>query len=125
MRAAFFLIALTASTPCLAAGPALLDVHLSNFRYTPRAVTLEHGQNYVLRLTNDAKGAHNFTAAAFFADAVVDPSDRGLIKDGSIEVPARQVREIHFAAPHAGNYPVKCSHTLHKTFGMSGQIVVR
>ena len=26
--------------------------------------------------------------------------------------------------PRAGRYPLKCGHTLHKTFGMSGQILV-
>lgn len=129
MRGAFFLIALGASGACFAASPVasptVIDVHLSNFRYSPRAVTLRQGQGYVLRLTNDAKGGHDFTARAFLAAAVVDPKDRGLIEDGSIEVPSGQAREIHFAAPRAGSYPVKCSHTLHKALGMSGQIVVR
>jgi len=31
---------------------------------------------------------------------------------------------VHFTAPKAGTYPVKCTHTLHAGFGMTGKIIV-
>jgi len=49
--------------------------------------------------------------------------DAALIKDGIIEVAKHQTRDIALV-PVAGRYPVKCSHFLHKGFGMTGQIVV-
>jgi uncharacterized cupredoxin-like copper-binding protein len=52
--------------------------------------------------------------------------DRGLTAEGEVEVPPGQVREIHLTAPAAaGSYKLKCSHSFHKMFGMSGSIVVR
>lgn len=125
MRAALTIFFLAAAFPASASSPPVIDVHLSNFHFTPQAITLEHGRDYVLRLTNDARGGHDFTAPEFLAAAVIDPADRKWVEDGEIEVPAHQTREIHFTAPRAGSYSLKCSHAFHKAFGMKGLIVVR
>lgn len=118
------LLALAASA-ALAQTPALVQVQLANFRFTPKSIALNHGQAYVLRLANVADGGHDFTAKEFFAAAEVAPGDRSLVQEGVVEVPAGQVREIHLTAPAAGSYKLKCSHSFHKTFGMSGTIIVR
>ncbi len=118
------LLALAASA-AVAQTPALIQVQLANFSFTPKSIALNHGQAYVLRLANVADGGHDFTAKEFFAAAEVAPSDRSLIQEGVVEVPAGQVREIHLTAPAAGSYKLKCSHSFHKTFGMSGTIIVR
>ncbi|HMI39698.1 MAG TPA: cupredoxin domain-containing protein [Sphingomicrobium sp.] len=118
------LLALTASS-AMAQETATIPVQLSNFKFTPNQIVLEHGQPYVLRLTNAASGGHNFDAQSFFASATVAPADRALIKGGTIEVPAGQVREIHLVANAPGQYDLKCSHFLHAGFGMKGTIVVR
>ena len=57
--------------------------------------------------------------------AKVAAEDRQLVAEGEVEVPPGQVREIHLTAPAAGSYNLKCSHSFHKLFGMSGKIVVR
>jgi uncharacterized cupredoxin-like copper-binding protein len=105
--------------------PAIVQVQLANFSFSPKTVVFDHGRSYVLRLANVADGGHDFTAEEFFAAASVAPDDRRWIQEGKVEVPAGQVRDIHLTAPAAGSYKLKCSHSFHKMFGMSGEIVVR
>lgn len=119
---AALLIAPTAST---SQSPATVEVHLSNFRFTPKPIQLEHGRPYVLRLVNDSGGGHNFAAPAFFASAAIAPADRARLRNGKVEVPARQIREIRLVAPGAGSYPLKCTHFMHGAFGMKSAIIVR
>ena len=116
---------LAIGAPSAAQAPPVIDVHLSNFRFTPSTIILDHGRPYVLRLINDANGGHDFTAPAFLAAAGVAAGDRALVVEGEIEVPPHQIRMVHFTAPGAGSYPVKCSHAFHKAFGMKGRIVSR
>jgi uncharacterized cupredoxin-like copper-binding protein len=118
------LIALAASS-AHAQVTATVPVTLSNFRFTPNQIVLQHGQPYVLRLTNAASGGHSFAAGPFFAGSSVSAADRPLIKNGVVEVPAGQVREIHLLAPGPGRYDLKCSHFLHASFGMKGNIIVQ
>jgi len=128
MRIASFIIlplALMASSSVSGQAPALVEVHLSNFRFTPRTLVFQHGQPYTLRLVNRAGGGHDFTAPEFFARASVAPASRALVEGGEVEVPPGQVREIRLVAPPAGTYRLKCSHSFHKFFGMSGNIIVR
>ena len=108
-----------------AQAPATVQVRLANFRFTPSTIMLDHGRPYVLRLVNVSSGGHDFTAPAFFAAATVVPTDRRWIQEGEIEVPSGQVREIRLTAPSAGTYKLKCTHSFHKLFGMSGRIIVR
>jgi uncharacterized cupredoxin-like copper-binding protein len=118
------LILLTGSAAVGQSAPTVA-VQLSNFKFAPSTIVLDHGRPYVLRLVNGANGGHDFTAAAFFAAAKVAPTDRRYIAEGEIEVPPGQAIQIHLTAPAAGRYKLKCSHSLHKMFGMSGTILVR
>src|SRR5215203_6201877 len=108
------LIALAASS-ANAQATATIPVQLTNFKFTPNSIVLEHGQPYVLRLTNAASDGHSFTAPSFFAGASVAAADQPLIKKGGVEVPAGQVREIHLVAPAPGQYDLKCAHFLHSS----------
>jgi uncharacterized cupredoxin-like copper-binding protein len=108
-----------------AQAPSIVNVQLSNYKFTPRTIVLDHGRPYVFRLQNVSGGGHDFTSKAFFAAAAVAPSDRRWIMDGEVEVAPGQVREIRLTAPGPGRYSLKCTHTFHKFFGMSGTIVVR
>jgi len=114
-----------AAPPASSQAPAVVAVQLSNFKFNPRTIVLDHGRRYVLRLHNASSGGHDFTAPAFFAAATIAPSDRRWVQGGEIEVPPGQVREISLTAPGAGRYKLKCTHKFHKFFGMSGAIVVR
>lgn len=115
----------TATSNAGAQAPAVVEVHLSNFKFTPRTIVLDQGRPYVLRLVNDSGGGHDFSAPAFFARANVALPDRPLVHGGEVEVPGGQVRQVRLTAPPAGRYKLKCTHSFHKMFGMSGSIVVR
>ena len=117
--------ALLAASSAMAQAPGVVEVRLSNYKFTPRTIVLDHGRPYVLRLVNVAGGGHDFTAPAFFAASNVSAPDRRWTREGEVEVPPGQAREIHLTAPRAGTYKLKCSHSFHKMLGMSGQIVVR
>jgi uncharacterized cupredoxin-like copper-binding protein len=118
-------IAILGAQPATSQGPATVNVQLSNFKFMPRTIVLDHGRPYLLRLYNASSGGHDFTALAFFAASSIAPVDRPRVIDGEVEVPPGQTVEIHLTAPGAGKFKLKCSHTLHKTFGMSGSIIVR
>jgi len=114
-----------ALSPAPAQAPTTIQVQLANFSFSPKTIVLDHGRSYVLRLVNVSSGGHDFTAKEFFARATVAPGDRRWVQEGEVEVPSGQVREIHLTAPPAGSYKLKCSHSFHKMFGMSGAIIVR
>jgi uncharacterized cupredoxin-like copper-binding protein len=99
------------------------EVKLSSFDFTPSAVHLRAGRPVVLHLVNTSSGGHDFTAPRFFASAQLRPQDRGAVDEGSVEVGKGRSVDIALV-PKAGRYPLKCSHAFHKTFGMSGSIVV-
>ncbi len=99
-----------------------VEVRLSNFDFTPAEIHLPADQPVVLRLTNTANGGHNFAAPEFFAAASV-AGGGARIERGRIEVPEGRSVEVRLV-PARGRYPLRCTHTLHTTFGMRGEIVV-
>jgi len=106
------------------AQPSVVTVQLSNFKYSPAVLQLRSGVPTTLRLQNASGGGHNFTAPEFFAGARIDPKSAAFVHDGRVEVPGRSTVEINLV-PAAGTYRLKCTHTLHSTFGMKGTISVR
>lgn len=129
MRYTFLLaipLALLGAQPATPQAPAMIEVRLANYKFTPSTIILDQGKSYVLRLRNMAGGGHDFTSPTFFAAATVEPADRVWIADGQVEVPPRLIRDIRLTAPAApGRYKVRCTHAFHKMFGMSGWIIVR
>lgn len=111
-----------------AAGPTAptetMMVTLANFSFTPSILHFERGRHYLLRLTNQGSGGHNFTAKAFFAATTVDPASQALIVNGGVEVPKGGTVEIGLTPAMPGEYPIKCSHFLHSGFGMKGSAVI-
>ena len=99
-----------------------IDIALSNFKFTPSTITLEHGQPYVLHLTSS--GGHSFAAKAFFAAATMRAGERAKVPGGKIELEGGEGVDVHFIAPAAGTYKITCTHFLHASFGMKGSFVV-
>jgi len=119
-------LALLAGSSAIGQPAATLVVQLASFKFTPSTIILDHGRAYTLRLANVSGDGHDFTAPTFFAASRISPADRGTVAEGEVEVPPHQARDIHLTAPAApGRYKLKCSHSFHKMFGMSGTIVVR
>jgi uncharacterized cupredoxin-like copper-binding protein len=105
--------------------PTTVTIELSSFRFSPNMVHLDHGKPYVLRLVNISDGGHDFMARDFFAAAQVDPTDRGKIRNGRVEVDGGGQVDVRLTTPSPGAYKLRCSHFMHAPFGMTGQIVVR
>ncbi|TCM16424.1 cupredoxin-like protein [Novosphingobium sp. PhB165] len=103
----------------------VVSVELSNFKFTPDKITLKAGQAYDLRLQNRASGGHDFAAQEFFAAAKVMDADRAKVSGGKIALDAGQSVDVHFVTPHAGTYKLRCTHFMHSSFGMTGEIVVQ
>lgn len=122
MRAAFLALLLTpAALPAQPAeAPTVIEVRLSNFDFSPTAISLPAGRPVVLHLVNEGGGGHNFSAPEFFAAA---SNVSGPVRRGAVEVPGRQSIDVRLT-PARGIYRLKCTHTLHSTFGMNGRITV-
>ena len=113
------LLALPAVT---AAQPAAqtIEISLTNFDFTPSTIHLHAGQPVVLHLVNNAHGGHNFAAPEFFAAA---SGVSGPVTNGKVELHGNQSVDVH-VTPARGHYRLRCTHTLHTSFGMSGEIDV-
>jgi uncharacterized cupredoxin-like copper-binding protein len=122
-RIAFIFLAAISLTPA-AAAPAVTGVNLANFSFTPMTIQLRAGVPTVLRLHNASGGGHNFSAPQFFAASQIQPQSAALVRKGKVEVPGGATVDIALT-PRAGQYPLKCSHPFHATFGMKGTIIVR
>jgi plastocyanin len=116
MRALLLALLLTSAQ----GAPGPVEVRLSNFDFAPETIRLRAGAPVVLRLVNTSSGGHNFAAPDFFAAA---QGVSGPVENGAVEVPERAAVEIRLT-PARGSYRLRCTHTLHSTFGMRGTIVV-
>lgn len=131
MRHLLLMLALLALTSSARAAPPdwsavrELEVRLSNFAYSPERIELQSGEPYRLHLVNAASGGHNFDAPEFFAAAQIAAPDQVKIRKGRVEVKGGQTADVRFVAPVAGTYKLRCTHFLHTSFGMTGEIVVR
>ncbi len=110
-------------SPATAATP-VATVQLSNFKFAPANIQLHAGAPVILHLANVGSGAHNFSAPDFFAAAKLDPAAAALVHDGKVEVRGQSAVDLALV-PAAGQYSLKCTHTLHSSFGMKGTITVR
>ena len=113
-----------AVAPAQATQPATVTVTMQNFKFDPSQVQLRAGTPTILHLVNTAGGGHSFSAPQFFAAAKIAPASRALVTDGTVQVPKHSAVDIALT-PATGQYPLKCTHTLHAAFGMKGMIVVR
>lgn len=113
-----------AAAPAQAPQPATVTVTMQNFKFDPGEIQLRAGTPTILHLVNTAGGGHSFSAPQFFAAAKLAPGSQPLVKNGTVDVPKHSAVDVALT-PAAGQYPLKCTHTLHAAFGMKGTIVVR
>ena len=123
MRAAFIVSLLLLPLPALAQdapAPQTVEIRLSSFAFEPRTIALPASRPVILHLVNSGGGGHNFAAPQFFAAAT---GVSGPVRDGAVEVPGHQSVDIRLT-PSRGSYRLRCTHTMHTAFGMSGTITV-
>ena len=116
--------AATAQPAPAVAGAGTVEVTLANFSFTPAMLRFQSNRHYLLRLTNQGSGGHNFTGKAFFDAVRIDAASQKLVENGKVEVPKGETVEIGFTPVTRGDYPIKCSHFLHSGFGMTGSAVI-
>jgi plastocyanin len=102
-----------------------LTVELSNFKFTPSALTLQHGTPYKIRFVNGASGGHDFVAKEFFAASTIASEDRGKVRNGAIDVEGGETIDVRLIPNKTGTYKSHCSHFMHSPLGMTGTITVQ
>ena len=102
-----------------------VNVELSSFKFTPSALSFTRGVPYRLHLTNTSSGGHDFAAKELFAASTIDPQDAASLKDGKVALKSGQSADIRLIANTAGSYPIRCTHFMHSSFGMTGTATVR
>jgi uncharacterized cupredoxin-like copper-binding protein len=106
--------------------PEPIDLVLSEFAITPSHVRLRTDHAYRLHLENRGSSGHSLSAPEFFRAAAPreGPGAADATSSGGIEVAPGASKDIYLRPPRAGTFPMECSHFLHPSFGMSGDIVV-
>src|SRR5258706_7270672 len=95
------------------ASPQPVTVELSNFKFTPSALSLQHGTAYKVHFVNKSSGGHDFVAQEFFAASTIVPEDRAKIKKGSIDVDGGEAVDVLLIPDQAGTFNIRCSHFMH------------
>jgi uncharacterized cupredoxin-like copper-binding protein len=124
------LAAIVLGASCAAAGaavaqPTVINIQLSEYKYAPMQLTLEHGQAYVLHVTNTGGKSHDLSAKAFFQTVALAPGAAAKIKDGDVDLDEGESADIGLTPQKPGAYEMHCTHPFHAMLGMKGQIVVR
>src|SRR5262249_33664320 len=120
--AVLILAAAAPGQPCYAAeGTAAqpVDIQLTNLAFTPKSLHLKRNTRYRLYFVNSGSSGHNFDAPEFFAAVSILPQDQAKVSDGKVEVDEDEAVDVTITPHKAGIYPVRCSHFLHTTFGMT------
>ncbi|HVV65023.1 MAG TPA: cupredoxin domain-containing protein [Rhizomicrobium sp.] len=115
-----------ASLSANAQTPEAVSISMTSYAFTPSTITLKAGRTYRIHFANAAGKGHDFSAPEFFAASAVAPEDRSKLEDGKeVELEGGQSADITLTPNRAGTFSVTCTHFLHATFGMKGQIVVQ
>jgi uncharacterized cupredoxin-like copper-binding protein len=92
------------------------------YAFKPASPTFHRGVAYRLRLDNQGKETHEFTAPEFF-QAIEMRDTKALNADHTeIVVQPGQHKDFYFVAKQAGSYKLRCSD--HDWAGMIGDITV-
>jgi uncharacterized cupredoxin-like copper-binding protein len=111
--------------PILWAAPATVEVDMSNFAFTPSTIVLQRGTPYHLLIVNKSTSGHDFSAKDFFEAANIYPKDKVFIDaKGKISLKTGQSVQITLIPEQVGHFDLMCTHALHATMGMRGQLVV-
>ena len=119
----FGLSATIAGAAC--AQPTTINVELSEYKFAPMQLTLDHGRPYVLHLTNSGGKAHDLSAKAFFQTVALEPASAAKVRNGDVDLDEGESVDVALTPQKPGTYEMHCTHPFHSMLGMKGQIVVR
>ena len=92
------------------AHPTEISIQLSEYKFAPMQLTLEHGQAYVLHLTNTGGKAHDLSAKAFFQTVALAPGAAAKVKDGAVDLDDGESADIAFTPRSSGPTQMHCTH---------------
>jgi uncharacterized cupredoxin-like copper-binding protein len=104
---------------------APITITLTDYAFAPASFDLKAGTTYQLHLVNNSSKGHNFSAPEFFAASQIAPEDMAKVKNGTVELADGQSADIAVTPGRAGTYAFVCTHFMHKTMGMHGEITVQ
>jgi plastocyanin len=105
--------------------PTLITVSLTDYAFTPSALSMKEGMAYQIHFINDSSKGHSFSAPGFFAASLVAPEDMAKVKNGMVELDSGQSADVTVTPGHAGTYAFICTHFMHQMMGMHGEIAVQ
>src|SRR5437870_11808293 len=120
---------IAAAQPAPPAPPAqwaqaeLVTVQLIDDRFVPDKLAFKSGVLYRLRLENDGKEMHEFTAPEFFK--TIEVKNPQVLEQGLPEVLLHpgEKKDLYLIARQPGRYPLICAD--HDWDGMVGEIAVQ
>ena len=111
--------------PAVAQTAQPISVSLTDYAFTPSALSLTAGVTYHLHLTNSGSKDHSFSAPQFFAASQIAADDQAKIKKGEVAIDSGQAVDITITPGQAGNFALTCTHFMHNMMGMHGTITVQ
>jgi uncharacterized cupredoxin-like copper-binding protein len=121
----FALAALSPTGGALAQTAAPIAITLTDYTFSPGTLDLKAGTVYQLHLVNNGSKGHNFSAPDFFAASQIASEDMAKVKNGTVELAKGQATDITVTPGRAGTYELVCTHFMHRTMGMHGEITVQ
>ena len=121
----FALAALSPTGGALAQTSAPIAITLTDYAFAPGALNLKAGTAYQLHFVNNGSKGHNFSAPDFFAASQIAPEDMAKLKNGTVELANGSAADITVTPGRAGTYAFVCTHFMHRTMGMHGEITVQ
>jgi uncharacterized cupredoxin-like copper-binding protein len=114
--------ALSLAGPGAAAEAALVELVMTEYRFTPNPLRLPLDIPCRLAVENRGAELHEFTAPEFLAAIALDTPE--ILAAGGREVVVRpgERKELRFTARRPGRYPMACAD--HDWAGMVGEIIV-
>jgi len=106
--------------------PTTIDVILSDYQYTPNAITVQAGKEITLNLQNDGFVSHMFIIFKLGTDAgeKYGPEDEENIYWKVQVLPGKSATATFTTPSEVGEYFVTCGLGGHHEVGMVGKLVV-
>jgi len=103
--------------------PVTVNVVMTDYRFQPDHLTLQHGMPYRLHLENHGKETHEFTAQIFFAASKIDNADVLNRERSEIVMQPGDAKDLFVTPGAPGTYDLRCAD--HDWNGMTGGITVQ
>jgi len=105
-----------------APAPEILNIVMTDYKFTPDHLTFRHAVHYRLHLENHGTETHEFTAPTFFATAKIDNPKILNREHTEIVMQPGDSKDLFLTPGKPGTYDLRCSD--HDWNGMTGGITV-